>query len=290
MEGDGAGAGMKARVVVAEAKGSVPRAAGTSMIVTADGQEGTIGGGTLEWEATKLARQRLSTPCVFVDRHALGPSLGQCCGGAVTLVTVVGEAEAEGPVRATRLPGPSADEAPPLTGDFAVTQGWMLERIASRPPFWIWGAGHVGRAVVATLAPLGAYALHWVDVAEDRFPNDLHGAERLIAAGPASLAPHTPRDALHLILTHSHDIDLALCHALLGRGFAQCGLIGSETKWARFRTRLAALGHVETAIQTITCPIGEPALGKHPQAIATGIAGCLLRSGRLGMAPIASPG
>ena len=281
---------MKVRVVVAETRGSVPRPAGTAMTVTADGQEGTIGGGTLEWEATKRARERIGTPGVYVDRHALGPSLGQCCGGAVTLVTVVGEAEAEGPVRATRLPGPGAEAPPPLTGNFAVAQGWMLERIAPLPPIWIWGAGHVGRAIVASLAPLDAYALHWIDIAEDRFPDDLHGAERLVAADPAALAPHAPRDALHLILSHSHDIDLALCHALLTRGFTQCGLIGSATKWARFRSRLAALGHSEDAVRTITCPIGEPALGKHPQAIATGIAGCLLRSGGLGMAPVASPG
>ena len=280
---------MRARVTVAEARGSVPRPAGTSMIVTETGQEGTIGGGTLEWEATRAARARLGRAGVFVDRHALGPSLGQCCGGSVTLVTEIGEMAVEaGGIRALRLPGPGAEAPPPLTGAFALSQGWMLERTRARAPLWIWGAGHVGRAVVATLAPLGAYEITWIDVGSDRFPADLHGAARLVAAEPAAPVPHAPQAALPLILTHSHEIDLSLCHALLSRGFAGCGLIGSDTKWARFRSRLAALGHAEDATAAIACPIGDPALGKHPQAIAIGLAARLLGTGRLGRAPLAS--
>jgi Xanthine and CO dehydrogenases maturation factor, XdhC/CoxF family len=67
-------------------------------------------------------------------------------------------------------------------------------------------------------------------------------------------------------------MDLALCHAALGRGFAFAGLIGSHSKWARFRNRLRVLGHGDAAIARICCPIGQKSLGKHPQAIAVGVA------------------
>jgi xanthine dehydrogenase accessory factor len=98
----------------------------------------------------------------------------------------------------------------------------------------------------------------------------------LPAAEPPAALPHAPRQAHHLILTYSHDIDLALCHAALRHGFASCGLIGSATKWARFQSRLRALGHSDAQISRITCPIGDPLLGKHPQAIAVGVAARLL--------------
>jgi xanthine dehydrogenase accessory factor len=87
---------------------------------------------------------------------------------------------------------------------------------------------------------------------------------------------HAPRDAHHLIVTYSHALDLDLCHAALSRGFASAGVIGSATKWARFRRRLAQLGHAPAAIDRIDCPIGDPRLGKHPQAIALGVAARLL--------------
>ena len=83
---------------------------------------------------------------------------------------------------------------------------------------------------------------------------------------------HAPPSAEHLVLTYSHALDLEICHRLLSHGFARAGLIGSATKWARFRKRLLALGHSEVSIARITCPIGDPALGKHPQAIAIGVA------------------
>ena len=126
-------------------------------------------------------------------------------------------------------------------------------------PLWVWGAGHVGRAIVATLAPLPDIAITWVDSAPDRFPDTIpQGRHR--PARPRHARRHAPRaeDARHLILTYSHEIDLALCHAALGHGFAGCGLIGSATKWARFRTRLRQLGHQDAQISRIACPIGDP--------------------------------
>ena len=134
---------------------------------------------------------------------------------------------------------------------------------------WIWGAGHVGRALVATLAPLPGVAITWVDTAPERFPEALPtGVTARFAADPATLVPEAPGNAEHLILTYSHALDLALCHLLLGHGFQTCGLIGSGSKWARFRGRLQALGHAPAQISRIACPIGDPGFGKHPQAIA----------------------
>lgn len=271
--------GPVARVVVAGARGSVPREAGAEMLVWAEGQAGTIGGGALEWEAARAARALLASGgAPRLTRHPLGPALGQCCGGAVSLVTEVLAAVPEGPARALRLDGDAPE--PPREGPTRIEGGWLVEPVREAgEPLWIWGAGHVGRALVATLAPLDRFDLLWIDVAAERFP-EAPAAEPVVAADPPALAARAPKGARHLVVTHSHPLDLALCDALLRRGFASCGLIGSETKWARFRSRLGALGHAEAAVARIDCPIGEPALGKHPQAIAVGVAAQLLRPAR----------
>lgn len=287
--------GRVARVVVAGHDGSAPRESGAAMVVWAGGQSGTIGGGALEWEAAARARALLGTGGARVDRMALGPALGQCCGGAVTLVTEVYDASTlpvprdgvvaravtggDMPLAVRRmLDRARAQGTAPAT---ALVQGWMVEPLAQPlRQVWIWGAGHVGRALVAVLAPLPDLQITWIDVAADRFPDALPpGVTVLTAADPAALVPHAPADAEHLILTFSHALDLDLCYRLLGHGFAACGLIGSATKWARFRARLGALGHAPAQIARIACPIGDPALGKHPQAIALGVGAQMLRPG-----------
>ncbi|UWQ63466.1 xanthine dehydrogenase accessory protein XdhC [Leisingera caerulea] len=286
--------GRVVRVVIAAIRGSSPREAGTAMLVWETGQSGTIGGGTLEFEAAEAARRQVAPK--QISTHALGPDMGQCCGGAVTLFSEVFEAEdmagldneviarpaspAIMPVAVKRLVadarGQGVAPAPQLV------EGWMIEPV-HRPsqPVWIWGAGHVGRALVNVLAPLPDLQITWVDTDAARFPADIPvGVTTVPAADVALLVPHAPENAAHLVLTYSHALDLALCHALLGRGFAFAGLIGSKTKWARFRSRLAALGHSSGAIARITCPIGDPELGKHPQMIAVGVAAQLLRHGK----------
>ena len=220
---------------------------------------------------------RRAPPARRLTRHPLGPALGQCCGGAVSLATEVIVCVPDGSHRAVRLEGNAPE--PDGAGPTRIEDGWLVEPVVrTREPLWIWGAGHVGRALVATVAPLERHDIAWVDVARNRFPED--ATDPIVAADPTVLAARAPRDARHLIVTHSHELDLALCHALLRRGFASCGLIGSATKWARFRARLRALGHAEGAIARIDCPIGDPALGKHPQAIAIGVAMGLLRPAR----------
>lgn len=260
------------------------------MLVWAEGQSGTIGGGALEFEATGRARAMLGSGGRAVERVALGPSLGQCCGGAVTLWTEVYDALPE-PMAGVIARGPgamplavkrllAAARGQGVRPEPGLVQGWLTEPVAQPDrQIWVWGAGHVGRALVSVLAPLPGIAVTWVDVAADRFPEVVpKGVTVVPAADPAMLADHAPVAAEHLILTFSHALDLELCHRLLHRGFRSCGLIGSATKWGRFRSRLAALGHSAEAVARIRCPIGDPALGKHPQAIAVGVVAELLKT------------
>jgi len=231
-------------VTVADVKGSTPREIGAFMRIWPDRQEGSIGGGALEWEATGIAREMLAQGKSEARRvMPLGPDLGQCCGGVVTLSFQKGDPRIE----------------------------------TDKTDLWIWGAGHVGRAIAQVVAPLDRHEVVLIDTTPDRMPQNLsHNIRPLIAAEPTRLVTHAPQSAMHLILTFSHDLDFALCDALLRHGFAQAGLIGSKTKWARFRKRLAALGHEKQAIAQIACPIGDPSLGKDPQAIAVSVAAALL--------------
>lgn len=287
--------GAVARVVIAEARGSVPRETGAAMLVWPEGQEGTIGGGALEWEAAARARDALMSGETRVDRLALGPSLGQCCGGAVVLVTEIWDAprlEAAGEdVIARALPG--AHPTRPLGVARAIARArdrggavatrivddWLIEPLAAPDRhLWVWGAGHVGRALVDVMSPLPRLAITWVDTAAERFPGHVpENVVEFVAAQPGDAVSRAPAGADHLIVTYSHALDLDLCHRLLDHGFRSAGLIGSATKRARFRSRLEDLGHDAAAIARIACPIGDPALGKHPRAIAIGVAAAFLR-------------
>lgn len=292
--------GLVARVMIAAHDGSSPREVGAAMLVWDGGFAGTIGGGALEWEAMARARARLVAGATRLDRVPLGPALGQCCGGAVTLLTevydaarvvglaadvvarpvaVLGAAGAAMPLAVKRILAAARGQGVmPLP---TLVQGWMVEPV-QRPQrqLWVWGAGHVGRALVAVLAPLPGVAITWVDVGIDRFPAVVpEGVTVLPAADPALLVEFAPPNAEHLVLTYSHALDLELCHRLLTHGFARLGLIGSATKAARFRNRLRDLGHAADRIDRITCPIGIKSLGKHPQAIALGVAVALLQPG-----------
>ena len=232
------------RITITKTAGSAPRDAGTQMLVWPDRIAGTIGGGTLEWEAMAEARRMLEDG--RKERRAtypLGPAMGQCCGGSVSLLWEEAEAIDMPPTR----------------------------------PLWIFGAGHVGRALVHAMAPLPDFDITWVDTSPDRFPQA--DVTTLVAANPALVVKHAPKNADHLILTYSHELDFALCHEVLSHDFHSAGLIGSTTKWARFKSRLAALGHSPAQISRIACPIGDPSLGKHPAAIALGVATAMISAG-----------
>ena len=245
--------GAIARVVVAGARGSAPREPGAAMCLWPGGQEGTIGGGALEWEAAERARDVLAGAPDRRDRLPLGPALGQCCGGQVVLVTERWDtarlAASEGEVIARPLPGSppamplpvrrllAAARAQGELPEPGIEAGWLIEPV-TRPTreIWIYGAGHVGRAIAAVLAPVPGLAVTLIDDAPARFPDPLPaGITPLVARNPADATAHAPAHAEHLILTYSHALDLEICHRLLSQGFRTAGLIGSATKWARFR-------------------------------------------------------
>jgi xanthine dehydrogenase accessory factor len=243
------------RVQVLSARGSVPREAGTCMLVRAGAVQGTIGGGHLEWQAIRLARERLATGerAAWDWPVALGPSLGQCCGGALTL-------------RFQAL-------------DPAAVATW-----GRRPPRFrlhLFGAGHVGRALVTLLGQLPC-EVRWVDSREQAFPPGPWPPpiEPVWSDPPqAEVAAGRPGDAW-LVMTHSHDLDLALVAAILARGDAGwVGLIGSATKRARFEARLRERGLPAAQIEALVCPVGLAGLaGKEPGVIAVSVAAQLLFS------------
>ena len=257
-------------VQVLEARGSVPRGPGTRMLVAADAVVGTIGGGHLELQAIQRARAMLAegrpasgaasgfeagagTGLRTEDRAIkLGPTLGQCCGGALTLRTA------------------------PL--DAAALADWPDE-----PPLFelqLYGAGHVGRAIVQLLATLPC-SVQWRDEREAEFPaapSAPHITRRCGDAVEAEVQQALPA-TFYLVLTHSHELDLRITEAVLRRGdFGFFGLIGSATKRARFLSRLAQRGVAAEAIARLTCPIGLPGIpGKQPELIALAVVAQLLQ-------------
>ncbi len=246
-------------VEVSKAKGSAPREAGTRMLVSATEAVGTIGGGHLELKAIAQARAMLNCgdPEPHTEHFPLGPALGQCCGGAVTLAYTALDASA-----LARWP-------------------------ASAPLFHLqlYGAGHVGRAIATLLTTLDV-SVDWIDEREAEFPATTtlgtpwptHVRQVCVDAVEAEVRL-APPGAFYLVLTHDHDLDLRITEAVLRRGdFAYLGLIGSKTKRQRFVHRFEQRGIDANAIARITCPIGvEGIAGKEPEAIAISVVAQLLR-------------
>jgi xanthine dehydrogenase accessory factor len=239
-------------VEVAGHRGSVPREAGTRMLVAEREVAGTIGGGHLELRAIADARGLLRGLAVATEQHVpLGPALGQCCGGAVML----------------RL-HPLAESRP-------------AEWSGPEPRFMLqlYGAGHVGRAIVSLLEGIPC-RVQWIDERADQFPAEPSAAhiERLCVEPVEAEVSQAPPGAFHLVLTHSHDLDLAITQAVLKRGdFGWLGLIGSKTKRQRFLHRLQQRGVTPEALARLTCPIGLPGIaGKEPEVIAVAVVAQLL--------------
>ena len=273
--------------------------------------EGTIGGGHPEWKAITVAQQMLAQQTrSWMDRYTLGASLGQCCGGAVELwferydaadLPFIEEALARrvlGPATFTTLidartgtdvgMGRAAERRslqyalPQATPRFALSREGQRTRIVERidaegVPLYLFGAGHVGTALVQVLGGL-PLRITWIDSREEQFGARLdvlpENVSPLLSDEPEDEVDFAPAGACYLVLTHSHDLDHAICSAILRRGdFAWAGLIGSATKAASFAGRWERQGHAREDIARITCPIGLPGIAsKHPGAIAIAVA------------------
>jgi len=265
--------GVVVRVGVLGVQGSAPREAGASMLVWDGGQTGTIGGGTLEWDAAIHAQSLLTQAPWARDAQdiALGPELGQCCGGRVALFYErYARTELAGIDRSK--PGFSRPKTSGAPGE----NGAIFEPFTAKDlPVYIYGAGHVGREIVRVLQGL-PFSLTWVDMAETRFPEAGFGEARRVLANPAAAVADAPDNTLHFVMTHAHSHDLEICHQVLSRRFDHLGLIGSATKKVRFLKRLAELGHAPATLDRLQCPIGDRSLGKTPPAIAIGVAHWLM--------------
>ena len=246
-------------VEVAQTRGSVPREAGTRMLVASDQVIGTIGGGHLEWKAIERARALLAG----LDRaplsleYALGPALGQCCGGTVRLQYLLLNSE---------LPA----QWPPAPA------GFFLQ---------IYGAGHVGRAIVRLLAGIDC-TVEWIDEREGEFPTALSAdggwpahIRKVAVDAVEAEAAQAPAGAFYLVLTHQHELDWRITERILARGdFGFLGLIGSKTKRARFLHRFEQRGVAPELLACITCPIGiDGIVGKEPEVIAVSVVAQLLQ-------------
>ena len=292
--------GACALVTIAGVRGSAPREAGARMVVgPGGGFRGTVGGGELEWRAIGAARDALAhdTPAATLSRFALGPDLGQCCGGSVRMlnevfdrdrldeVRALAAREAAGPFGTRGRLGPltverAVDDSVTPDGPAVEIEGdLVVERFRDpRHPVWLFGAGHVGRALMLALAPL-PFDLTWIDEREGIFPAALPASVRAVcSADPVAELARAPTGAAVVVMTHNHPLDLAIVHAALAADrFGYVGLIGSKSKRARFASRLRKGGVPETRIADLVCPVGMPTIrSKHPAAIATGIAAQLL--------------
>ena len=231
-------------VTVIESLGSTPRESGAKMVVRADAQTGSIGGGNLEFQAAATARRLLADDArePFTEKVLLGPDLGQCCGGGATL--------------------------------FFEPMGRAEITLA------LFGAGHVGQALIRILDGTGIRVI-WVDSRPEAFPSELPELVSAVAAAdPSSEVALLPAGCHVLVMTHSHDLDYEILSAVLRRGgSASVGLIGSETKWARFRRRLLDAGIANETVASVQCPIGLPGVGgKRPAEIAIAAAARLLQA------------
>ena len=302
-------------VTVAMVEGSGPRAAGAKMRVGLHGQVDTIGGGHLELRAVEMAKTMLMTgdKATRIERLALGPSLGQCCGGVVYLAfeavhaatpwwqqlqqrrqhdswrvsAVGGQATALHDADGAWLAGSSAG----LPQDFSRARGthlmhdaagqrWLVDAcLAPRAHLVLFGAGHVGAAIVRALAHLPC-TVTWVDEREDMFPAQIPDNARVVASDmPEEQVAVAPPGASFLVMTHSHALDQRLTQAIMARDdTGWFGLIGSLTKRRQFEHRLRARGVDEQRIAAMVCPIGMPGIkGKEPAVIAASVACQLLQ-------------
>jgi xanthine dehydrogenase accessory factor len=288
------------------------------MLVGRDEIHGTIGGGQLEWQALTAARTLLTgaAPAARIQRLVLGTELAQCCGGVVQLwmerytradaavLRTAADAARDGaavlissiaprgvqrrivsacgsnPEVDLMLQLPRAKALPRVTGELP-GHATLWERVdEDLPALWLYGAGHVGQALarIVTELPL---RLTWLDTRAELFPRQVPETVRIVHA--PELLPtvaEAPSGTRFLVLTHSHPLDYALCKAILERGdFASLGLIGSKSKGARFRSRLARDGVPAASIARLLCPIGAGGISsKWPAAIAVAVAFELLQS------------
>jgi xanthine dehydrogenase accessory factor len=246
-----------ALISVLSIEGSTPRDTDAWMITTPLGFHGSIGGGTLEWKAMAEAQSMLNK-CEKrrVIDFVLGPDLGQCCGGRMQIAIEIFDAKSLPQI----LLNAKSDATQPRH-------------------IYLFGAGHVGRALVLALAPL-PFAVQWIDPRPNAFPALAPSNVNMIQPDdPVSCLKDVQQGSLAFVMSHSHALDLAIVDAALRiENFAHVGLIGSATKRARFEKRLGEAGVNPERIEGLLCPIGVGGIqSKLPAAIAAAVTAQVLQ-------------
>ena len=245
---------IKAKLISTE--GSVPRDSGTFMLITPKYLFGSIGGGQLEYTIIEKAKKKLNEKMVLntqIINIPLGPSIGQCCGGY---------AQVE------------------ITKHANGIQSLINEKFLNfkLDNLFIFGAGHIGQELSSRSTDLD-FNVHLIDSRNDYLKMQKEKKVTLIYANyPWMLIKNLPKESYYIILTHSHDYDFKIINEILNfNSFKFLGLIGSKTKMKRFSNRLIKLGHNQTKISQIECPVGiKKITSKKPGEIAISIIGRLL--------------
>ena len=268
--------GTCAMVSVAKVEGSAPREVGARIVVTPLGFHGSIGGGTLEWHAIAKAQTLLGKPKQHrLSSHSLGPDLGQCCGGRVQLVTevfTINDLEEASGFAKKEESGVFEVSGRVLAADFTEEFGDRNRKL------YLFGAGHVGRALVLAVAAL-PFDVTWIDPRAGAFPSVMPSNVMAIQSdNPAAEIARAPCGSFGLVMTHSHALDLEIIAGVLRNpNFAYAGLIGSQTKRARFVKKLHEAGLSASRLDELVCPIGVAGIRcKHPPMIAASTAAQLL--------------
>ena len=305
-------------VTVSGIRGSAPREVGAKMIVTDDLTIGTIGGGQLEYQCTRIACDMLGgDEAPALRKFPLGTSMGQCCGGVVDVLfepfasglpawlrdlrALHGQREAAAVV--TDLDGATGKSVVTANNTFGAAdvpanivgiarEGLEANRRAHRIDDWffedvvgtdfniaIFGAGHVGSAVVRSLSTLDSN-IRWIDSRRNVFRDTPSNVRTIESTEPALEVAAMPPNSCFLVMTHSHAIDFEICDRILRRSdAAYCGLIGSLSKRRRFEKRFRSQGMTDGVIGKLVCPIGvEGISGKKPAEIAVAAAAEVLRA------------
>lgn len=235
-------------------QGSTPREAGTFMLVSENAIWGTIGGGQFEFLAIQNARQLLMGNGVEVMDIPLGPEIGQCCGGRTQL----------------RFRKMTAELLEELEAKHAT-------ETEHQPEIFVFGAGHVGRALAAALAPL-PLSVTVIETRQEELANLPAETNTKLSPIPEALVLDMPAGAAVVILTHDHALDFLIAKEALARtDLAYVGMIGSSTKRATFSHWLAREGGEKAWLERLTLPIGGSSVkDKRPEVIAAMTAAELL--------------
>lgn len=223
-------------------KGSTPREPGAKLIVTSERFFGTVGGGQLEQLVIEDGRKMLHEAVAGAGRYPLCFRTGQCCGGSVDV---------------------------------------HYEIIGAGPQLYLFGAGHVGQAICQTLVGT-PFQVHLIDSRQEWLEHpDLPMGVVRHHVDPLQFVANATFDRQRTyvaVMTHDHAVDFDIIHAVVDKPARYIGLIGSQTKAARFKQRLQAVGLEPDAVGRMVCPIGiDVGGGKAPREIAISVAAQFLQ-------------